>query len=80
MNISYELYKTFDVVANCSTITEAAKKLNISQPAVTKAIKNLEWQLNGSLFVRNKNGIKLTENGKKFYNYIKPALSQIADA
>lgn len=80
MNINYELYKTFDVVANCSTITEASKKLNISQPAVTKAIKNLEWQLNGSLFIRNKNGIKLTENGKKFYNYIKPALSQIADA
>ncbi len=80
MNISYELYKTFDVVANCSTITEAAKKLNISQPAVTKAIKNLECQLNGTLFIRNKNGIKLTENGKKFYNYIKPALTQIADA
>lgn len=80
MNINYDLYKTFDVVANCSTITEASKKLNISQPAVTKAIKNLEWQLNGSLFIRNKNGIKLTENGKKFYNYIKPALSQIADA
>ncbi len=80
MNISYSLYKTFDIVANCSTITEAAKKLNISQPAVTKAIKNLEWQLNGSLFIRNKNGIKLTENGRKFYNYIKPALTQIADA
>lgn len=80
MNISYELYKTFDVVANCSSITEASKILNISQPAVTKAIKNLEWQLNGSLFIRNKKGIKLTENGKKFYNYIKPALNQIADA
>ncbi len=80
MSISYELYKTFEVVANCSTITEAAKKLNISQPAVTKAIKNLEWQLNGNLFIRNKSGIKLTENGKKFYNYIKPALTQIADA
>ena len=80
MNISYELYKTFDVVANCSTITEASKKLNISQPAVTKAIQNLEWQLNGNLFVRSKKGIKLTENGKKFYNYIKPALLQIAEA
>ena len=80
MNVSYELYKTFDVVANCSTITEASKKLNISQPAVTKAIKNLESQLNGSLFIRSKNGIKLTEKGKKFYNYIKPALIQMAEA
>lgn len=80
MNINYELYKTFYIVANCTTITEAAKKLMISQPAVTKAIKNLEWQLNGSLFVRSKNGIKLTETGKKFYNYIKPAIEQIQDA
>ena len=80
MNISYELYKTFDVVANCSSITEASKKLNISQPAVTKSIKNLESQLNSTLFIRSKKGIKLTENGKKFYNYIKPALTQIADA
>ena len=44
MDINYDLYKMFYIVANCSTITEAAKKLNISQPAVTKAIKNLELQ------------------------------------
>lgn len=80
MNINYDLYKTFYVVANCSTITEASKKLMISQPAVTKAIKNLELQLNGSLFIRNKTGIKLTENGKKFYNYIRPAIEQMQDA
>ena len=80
MDVNYDLYKTFYIVANCSTITEASKKLMISQPAVTKAIKNLEWQLNGNLFIRSKNGIKLTENGKKFYNYIKPAIEQMQDA
>lgn len=80
MDVNYDLYKTFYIVANCSTITEASKKLMISQPAVTKAIKNLELQLNGNLFIRSKNGIKLTENGKKFYNYIKPAIEQMQDA
>jgi DNA-binding transcriptional LysR family regulator len=80
MDINYDLYKTFYVVANCSTLTEASKQLMISQPAVTKAIKNLESQLNGTLFIRNKNGIKLTENGKKFYNYIVPAIKQMQDA
>ena len=80
MDVNYELYKTFYIVANCSTITEAAQKLMISQPAVTKAIKNLELQLNGTLFIRSKSGIKLTENGKKFYNYIRPAIEQIQDA
>ena len=80
MDINYDLYKTFYIVANCSTITEASKKLMISQPAVTKAIKNLEWQLNGTLFIRNKQGIKLTEHGKKFYNYISPAIEQMQEA
>lgn len=80
MNINYDLYKTFYIVANCSTITEASRKLMISQPAVTKAIKNLEFQLNGTLFIRNKTGIRLTENGKKFYNYISPAIEQIQEA
>ena len=80
MDIDYELYKTFYIVANCSTITEASKKLLISQPAVTKAIQNLEKQLNGTLFIRNKTGIRLTENGKTFYNYIRPAIEQISDA
>lgn len=80
MEINYELYKTFYIVASCSTITEASKKLMISQPAVTKAIKNLEQKLNGNLFIRGKTGIKLTENGKKFYNYIKPAIEQMEDA
>jgi len=80
MDINFDLYKTFYIVANCSTITEASKKLMISQPAVTKAIKNLETQLNGTLFTRNKAGIKLTENGKRFYNYISPAIEQMQDA
>lgn len=80
MDVNYDLYKTFYVVANCSTITEAAEKLMVSQPAVTKSIKNLETQLNGTLFTRNKTGIKLTENGKKFYNYISPAIEQMKDA
>lgn len=80
MDVNYELYKTFYVVANCTTITEASKKLMVSQPAVTKAIKNLESQLNGTLFIRNKSGITLTENGKKFYNYIYPAIEQIFNA
>lgn len=80
MNVNFELYRYFYIVANCNSITDASKKLNISQPAVTKAIKNLESQLNGNLFLRSKNGIKLTEEGKKFYNYIRPAIEQMTEA
>ncbi len=77
MNVNYELYKIFFVVANSNTITEAAKKLFISQPAITKSIKNLEKQLNVTLFIRNTKGTKLTKEGKEFYKQIKPAIEQL---
>lgn len=49
-----ELYKIFVIVAKEENITKASQKLNISQPAVTKHIKNLENELNTLLFKRNK--------------------------
>ena len=74
MNIDFELYRIFYVVANNSNITRASKELNISQPAISKSIKNLEEQLGGQLFVRTKRGVVLTEEGKEFYKYIKQAM------
>ena len=40
--INLELYKIFVIVGNELNITKASEKLNISQPAITKHIKNLE--------------------------------------
>lgn len=68
--IDLELYKIFKMVANEENITKASEKLNISQPAVTKHIKNLEKQLNIKLFERSNRGLKLTDIGKKIYNEI----------
>lgn len=80
MNIDYELYRIFYTVANCGNITEASKELLISQPAISKSIKNLEDQLGGQLFTRNKRGVILTEEGKEFYKYIKHAIEYINNA
>ena len=80
MNINFELYRIFYVVANHKNITKAADELMISQPAISKAIKNLEEQLGGQLFVRTKRGVFLTEEGKEFYNYIKHAIEYIHSA
>jgi len=80
MNIDFELYRIFYVVANNSNITKASEELNISQPAISKSIKNLEEQLGGQLFVRTKRGVVLTEEGKEFYNYIKQAIEYINNA
>ncbi len=80
MNIDFELYRVFYVVANHCNITKASEKLNISQPAISKSIKNLEEQLGGQLFVRTKRGVVLTEEGKEFYSYIKQAIEYINNA
>ena len=80
MNINFELYRVFYVVANCKSLSEASKKLFISQPAITKNINNLENELKGKLLIRSNKGIELTEDGKKFYNFIRPAVEQITNA
>ena len=80
MNVNFELYKTFYSVAKNQNITKASRELMISQPAVSKSIKTLEEQLGCSLFIRNKYGVTLTEEGKIFYENIKPAIEMIEHA
>lgn len=80
MNINFELYRIFYTVAKNQNITKASQELNISQPAISKSIKNLEEQLGGQLFIRTKRGVVLTEEGKEFYNYIKQAIENINNA
>ena len=80
MNINFELYKVFYTVAKYESITKAANILHISQPAISKSIKNLEQSLKGQLFKRNKKGVTLTEEGKEFYTYISQAIDFINNA
>ncbi len=80
MNIDFELYRIFYVVANNGNITKAAQELNISQPAISKSIKKLENSLGGQLFTRTTKGVILTSEGKEFYNYIKQAIEYINSA
>ena len=80
MNIDFELYRIFYIVANNKNITKASEELNISQPAISKSIKNLEEQLGGKLFIRTKRGVILTDEGKEFYNYIRQAIEYINNA
>ena len=70
MNINFELYRIFYVVANHSNITKASEELNISQPAISKSIKSLEEQLGGKLFIRTKKGVILTKAKGVFDSYI----------
>ncbi|MCT4613089.1 MAG: LysR family transcriptional regulator [Clostridia bacterium] len=80
MNINLDLYKVFYEVAKTGNITKASENLLISQPAVSKSIKNLESQLGGTLFIRTKKGVVLTDEGNTFYEYISKAMAYIDSA
>ncbi len=69
----------FMAVAENLNFSKAAEELFISQPAVTKHIKELESKLNVRLFERKSNRIYLTKAGKLTYNYLKKIKQQYAD-
>lgn len=61
--------KVFDTVAKRLNFTKAATELNITQPAVTKHIKEIERLLNTKLFDRNGTKIKITVSGEILLKY-----------
>ncbi len=77
MNINFDWYRTFYYVAELGSVSLAAEKLYISQPAVSQVIKQLEKSLDCSLFVRTSKGVKLTSDGEMLYYYVKPGVEQI---
>lgn len=75
--MNYEYYRIFYFVGKHKNITRAAAELYSSQPAVTRAIQNLERELNCRLFVRNKSGVEFTHEGRTLFDYVSIAQSQL---
>lgn len=69
-DINLNLYRVFLVLAKSRSFIEASEKLHISQPAVSKHIKNLENLLKIKLFYRDKSGINLTKEGRDLLKYV----------
>lgn len=76
-NIDLELYRIFYTVAKYESISKATEELYISQPAITQRINNLEKQLNIQLFYRRPGSIKLTDEGKILYGYVKSGIENM---
>ena len=64
------------VVEN-GTITEAAKKLYISQPSLSNAIKDIEEEVGITIFIRSRAGIVVTPEGMEFVGYARQVLRQM---
>ena len=76
--LSAEL-KAFYMVARLGSITQAAKKLGLSQPTVTTQIRNLESQYDVELFHRGGRRLTVSEEGAKLLPMVKVLLQQEAD-
>ena len=57
----------FCAVCSYHSITQAAEKLYVTQPAISNAIRELEKEFSVNLFVRSKNHMSLTPEGEVFY-------------
>jgi DNA-binding transcriptional LysR family regulator len=79
--IDLDLYRVFYAVAKCGSLTKASEELYISQPAVSRSIKQLELQLGVSLFTRTHRGMKLSaQGGKLIFAEVEKALNLLGDA
>jgi DNA-binding transcriptional LysR family regulator len=59
--------KVFYEVARHSSISEASRKLRITQPSISRTVKSLEDSLGRKLFLRKSRGVTLTEDGSAIY-------------
>lgn len=63
-------------IADSSSMNEAAKRLFISQPSLSGAVKELETELDFEIFLRSNRGIILTPEGEEFLGYARQVIDQ----
>ena len=80
MGISLRRIETFVTVAEHKNVSAAARTLNLSQPAVTKSVRELERHYGGELVHRTVAGVELTRYGESFYRRAKLVLSELQHA
>lgn len=79
MQENLSLYHIFYTVGRTGNISQAAKELYISQPAISKSIRKLEENLDTTLFQRSSRGVTLTEDGEALFEKVKEAFSLLAE-
>lgn len=62
---------------HCSSLSEAAEKLYMTQPSISKAIRELEDEVGYEILKRKKDGVAFTENGREVLRLAKEILADI---
>src|ERR1700676_3467415 len=71
------LLQTFLTVAEAGQISEAARRLHLSQPAVTGHIRRLEASLETTLLIRSADGVSLTERGAHLRERVQDVFAEL---
>lgn len=77
--MNLEWLKTFRVIFECKTITEASKQLQMTQPGVSKHLSALEKHIGKTLFNRNTRKLRPTQDGINLYKQINKPLEALAN-
>ena len=70
----------FVVVAEMENVSKAALKLHVSQPALSRQIRDLEDEIGVALFERTAKSVSLTEPGRVFFKEVREVLLHADDA
>ena len=70
----------FVSVAESGSFSAAAKRMNVGQPAISKAVAQLEERLGARLILRSTRGLTMTDAGQRFYEHAKLAIREADEA
>lgn len=79
MQENLSLYHIFYTVGRTGNISQAARELFISQPAISRAIRKLEENLDTTLFRRSSRGVSLTPDGMVLFQKVQEAFSLLSE-
>jgi DNA-binding transcriptional LysR family regulator len=73
--VEFRHLKYIVAVAETANFTRAAERLFLAQPSLSKQIKDLEDEIGFPIFVRNRDGVRITPAGRMILTYAQEALS-----
>jgi LysR family transcriptional activator of mexEF-oprN operon len=79
-DLDLNLLRVFAVVADTGSVTVAASRLYLTQPAVSAALRRLTTAVGARLFVRQGRGLALTSRGERLRTSLRPHLQALVDA
>ncbi len=70
--------KYVDAVATCGSLSEAARRLFVTQPTLTESIHSLEEELRTAIFVRSPRGMVVTREGEELLSSVRQVLADVS--